>query len=303
MLKVAAVFVIATSLVGCASIVNETTHPMRVETKTASGQTVTGASCKMTNDYGTVNFKSGETVQVRRSSKDLDFICAQPGEQDATGRAISRANAGLAGNILFGGAVGAIIDHNRGTAYTYPTWVQLIFGEALIFDRRAEKEGSPVEPTQTPTSIAAAGTQAAPVAAPVATAAVAPAPTLTPTNLAPAQPSTAVALAVVSAPAINHPVVPAAPQAPTPQQVMPKVIELAQADSSSTPQKPQTGLVPFRAGRSSVTVERLAKQLGCEGSRGAGLLTPDGTVEVYRMACQDGRAIYARCEYAQCSVQ
>ena len=60
------------------------------------------------------------------------------------GRAISRANAGMAGNIIFGGGIGAIIDHNKGTAYTYPTWIQLIFGKTLVFDRSAEKDGQPV---------------------------------------------------------------------------------------------------------------------------------------------------------------
>ncbi len=52
--------------------------------------------------------------------------------------------AGMAGNIIFGGGIGAIIDHNKGTAYTYPTWIQLIFGKTLVFDRSAEKDGQPV---------------------------------------------------------------------------------------------------------------------------------------------------------------
>jgi hypothetical protein len=59
-------------------------------------------------------------------------------------RAISRANAGLAGNILFGGGIGAIIDHNKGTAYTYPTWIRMVFGKTLVFDRSNEKEGQPL---------------------------------------------------------------------------------------------------------------------------------------------------------------
>lgn len=37
-----------------------------------------------------------------------------------------------------------IIGHNKGTAYTYPTWVQLVFGQSLVFDRSDEKEGQPV---------------------------------------------------------------------------------------------------------------------------------------------------------------
>lgn len=50
---------------------------------------------------------------------------------------------GLAGNIIFGGGIGAIIDHNKGTAYTYPSWIQLVFGKSLVFDRSTEKDGQP----------------------------------------------------------------------------------------------------------------------------------------------------------------
>ncbi|OYU43008.1 MAG: hypothetical protein CFE44_20750 [Burkholderiales bacterium PBB4] len=133
------------AMTGCASIVNETTHPIKVETLTDQGKTVSGADCRLTNDYGTTTSKSGDTTQVRRSSKDLDITCKHPDNPDAMARAISRANAGLAGNIIFGGGIGAIIDHNKGTAYTYPTWVRLVFGKTLVFDRSNEKEGQPVD--------------------------------------------------------------------------------------------------------------------------------------------------------------
>lgn len=143
-MKRAALLLSALALGGCASIVNDSTHGVRVETKTASGETVTGAECSLVNDYGTTTMKSGATQAVRRSSKDLDITCTQAGQPPASGRAISRANAGLAGNIIFGGVVGAVIDHNKGTAYTYPTWIQLVFGQTLVFDRQDEKEGTPV---------------------------------------------------------------------------------------------------------------------------------------------------------------
>ncbi len=136
-----------TLLTGCASIVNDTTHAMKIETKTEDGKTINGAECNLSNDYGSSTVKSGKTSLVRRSSVDLDISCTSAGLPDANGRAISRANAGLAGNILFGGGIGAIIDHNKGTAYTYPTWVQLTFGKSLVFDRRNEKEGSPLDGT------------------------------------------------------------------------------------------------------------------------------------------------------------
>lgn len=140
---------------GCASVMNDSTHPVKVETKTQSGELVSGAECKLSNDYGTVTVKSGETTQVRRSGKDLDIVCKDPKNPDANARAISRANSGMWGNIILGGGIGAVIDHNKGTAYTYPTWVQLIFGKTLVFDRSAEKEGQPTlgtEPTGSATA-------------------------------------------------------------------------------------------------------------------------------------------------------
>jgi hypothetical protein len=132
------------ALVGCASVVNDTTHPIKVETKSQAGNLVSGADCRLTNDYGTFTVKSGDTTQVRRSSKDLDIVCKDPANPEASARAVSRANGGMWGNIILGGGVGAIIDHNKGTAYTYPTWVQLVFGQSLMFDRSNEKEGQPV---------------------------------------------------------------------------------------------------------------------------------------------------------------
>ena len=132
------------SLFGCASVVNDSTHPMKVETLTPDGKTIAGAECKLGNDYGSITVKSGDTAQVRRSSKDMDITCTANEQPDAKARVISRANSGMFGNIIFGGGIGAIIDHNKGTAYTYPTWIQLIFGQTRVFDRTDEKDGMPV---------------------------------------------------------------------------------------------------------------------------------------------------------------
>lgn len=58
--------------------------------------------------------------------------------------------------------------------------------------------------------------------------------------------------------------------------------------------------VPFRAGVSSATVERMARKAGCVGKVGAGLVSEAGPVEVYRLACDDGKVFLARCELRQC---
>ncbi|WP_212745176.1 hypothetical protein [Hydrogenophaga sp. 2FB] len=137
------ILAVAIAATGCASVMNDTTHSMKVETKTESGQLITGADCKLSNDRGSVSVKSGETTLVRRSNTDVDIVCSHPENRTASARAISRANAGMFGNIIIGGGIGAIIDHNQGTAYTYPTWVQLVFGKALVFDRSDQKEDHP----------------------------------------------------------------------------------------------------------------------------------------------------------------
>ncbi len=58
--------------------------------------------------------------------------------------------------------------------------------------------------------------------------------------------------------------------------------------------------VPFRAGVSTVTVENMAKKEGCWGLQGAGLMTPPGPVEVYRLICDNGAVYMAKCELRQC---
>lgn len=155
----------ALALTGCASVMNDSNQAIRIETKTAAGVTVTGADCKADNDYGTVRGRSGDTLSIHRSGKDLTIECTHPDNPTAKASAISRANAGLAGNILIGGGIGAIVDHNTGKAYTYPTWLQLVFGQTIVFDRRGESEGKPVAGMVTAVADAASAPAAAASAA------------------------------------------------------------------------------------------------------------------------------------------
>ena len=59
-------------------------------------------------------------------------------------------------------------------------------------------------------------------------------------------------------------------------------------------------IVPFRAGVSSATVEKMGRSQQCTGGQGAGLVTDAGPVEVYRMQCDNGKVFMARCELRQC---
>jgi hypothetical protein len=83
------------------------------------------------------------------------------------------------------------------------------------------------------------------------------------------------------------------------------VAPVAPAAPVAAPAAPAVETIPFRTGVSSATVEKMAKQLGCTGGLGAGLITQPGPVEVYRMRCEDGKlsgkVFMARCELRQCT--
>jgi hypothetical protein len=97
-----------------------------------------------------------------------------------------------------------------------------------------------------------------------------------------------VAVAVLGGCSMFHRQMPAAPAAP-----------VVAADAA-----PAVETIPFRTGVSSATVEKMAKQQGCTGGQGAGLITQPGPVEVYRMRCESGtmsgKVFMARCELRQC---
>lgn len=140
------VFSAALILTGCASITSESMQLVRVDALDESGEKVAEARCTLINDKGEYVLEPGKHTMVGKSSKNLNITCVAADRADeATGTLISRAGAGMFGNILFGGGIGAIIDHNRGTAYNYPDWVQLVFGKVLTFDRTKNKEGEPMQ--------------------------------------------------------------------------------------------------------------------------------------------------------------
>ena len=74
----------------------------------------------------------------------------------------------------------------------------------------------------------------------------------------------------------------------------------AAAAAPVTAGDPAIEKIPFRVGVSSATVENLARAQGCTGGQGAGLITAEGPVEVYRMQCDSGKVFMARCELRQC---
>lgn len=99
------------------------------------------------------------------------------------------------------------------------------------------------------------------------------------------------------------------PQASGNQSMLPTTGEMPAAAATVAAGYSDTQLVmdniqtiEFRTGVSSVTVEKMANKAGCFGGKGAGLVTPKGVTEVYRMACDGGKNFVAKCEMRQCKV-
>lgn len=112
--------------------------------------------------------------------------------------------------------------------------------------------------------------------------------------------------AVLAAPATKKPAVtspPARDHAETLVAMTPATPKMPAAMVSSEKQNASVKIqtIEFSTGVSSFAVEKIARNEGCTGGKGAGLITPQGPVEVYRMACDSGKIFLARCELRQCS--
>lgn len=123
---------------GCASITGSEMQQLSLTTKGEDTKTVEGVKCKLQNDKGTWEATSPGFVNVHRSSEDLTVECKKDGEKDGLLKAISRAAGSMFGNIIFGGEIGAIIDHNKGTGYNYPDALPVQMGSSVIVDRKAQ---------------------------------------------------------------------------------------------------------------------------------------------------------------------
>ena len=58
------------------------------------------------------------------------------GVTDGLLKAVSRAAGSMWGNIVFGGGIGAIIDHNKGSGYNYPDQLPVVMGKSVVVDRK-----------------------------------------------------------------------------------------------------------------------------------------------------------------------
>ncbi len=124
---------------GCASITSDSMQPLNVSAKSAEGKDLSTVDCTLRNEKGEWDVKAPNMVSVHKAAGNLTVRCKKAGHPDGKLTAVSRAGASMYGNILFGGGVGALIDHNRGTAYNYPSKLPVVMGKTVVVDRRTSK--------------------------------------------------------------------------------------------------------------------------------------------------------------------
>ena len=123
-------------LSGCSTITQDGGQSLSL-TASYNGKSV-DADCKLDNDKGQWTAKAPSNVQVKKSGEDLNVTCKKDGMPDGLLKAISRAAGSMYGNIIFGGGIGAIIDHNKGTGYDYPNRLPVKMGESVVVDKKTE---------------------------------------------------------------------------------------------------------------------------------------------------------------------
>lgn len=247
-------------MAGCASITHGTEQNVKLETRTEAGEVVTQADCQMSNDKGTASAPSGVETKVRRSGGNLMVRCTHPNHPAAVGQAISRANVGMVGNIMIGGLIGVAVDAGTGGGFSYPSWMQLVFGQERLFDRIENRGDGP-----TPGTFVRAA-QDPPTGQPAAAA-----PPLQAAPLA------------TAAPATNPPRVAAAPVRPAP----------------SRPAPPPAAVEPASP-LNIASAEDFARQRSCHAAPQASFVGRGANDETFTVACDSGYALLVRCVAGGC---
>jgi len=133
-------------LTGCASITGSEMQSLSLTATGADGKPLEKVDCALDNDKGHWVAQAPNFVMVHRSAEDLTVVCKKEGMIDGILKAVSRAAGSMYGNIIFGGGIGAIIDHNKGNGYNYPDSLPVTMGASSLVDRKDQDAKERVSP-------------------------------------------------------------------------------------------------------------------------------------------------------------
>lgn len=156
---------------GCSSITGTTGQSVSLQTRDKAGAEVPGAACELTNNKGKWFVTTPGSVQIRRSNDDMLVQCTKTGHETGQASVVSDTKGSMFGNIIFGGGIGAVVDHNTGAAYEYPTLIRVVMG--LVTKVETPRTGTPssdnipANGSPSPSPSPAAAPAQAPVPAPL----------------------------------------------------------------------------------------------------------------------------------------
>jgi hypothetical protein len=111
---------------GCASIVSDKNQPIMVLAVCAGSGEPVPAQCVISNDISSRTVQSPGMVSIPRSNVDLKASCTYKGQTSNPMQFASSIDEKLAGNLVFGGVIGAAIDAGTGSGFNYPKRIQIL---------------------------------------------------------------------------------------------------------------------------------------------------------------------------------
>lgn len=115
--------IVLASVVGlsaCATIVGGRYQQVSIQAPSGGSTAIVGSTCSVHNDKGTVNVTAPGNALVHRSSEPLNVHCMRNGQEVASGVYPAHLRGMFWGNIIFGGAVGMVVDLSNSAARHYP---------------------------------------------------------------------------------------------------------------------------------------------------------------------------------------
>lgn len=114
-----------TQLASCASFLNGSGQSMQVSTWCKDRQIP--AACTAENSKGALSFRTPGEIHVGKDFFHLQITCKSPFYNEVTVTVPSMLNLSAAGNVLFGGVVGAGLDVYTGSAFAYNRDVRISY--------------------------------------------------------------------------------------------------------------------------------------------------------------------------------
>ncbi len=127
------------TLSGCASVTGSTTQAISVQSRAPNGKEIKEAQCDLVNKRGTYFISTPGTITISRSNDNLMVTCRKDGFDNGRATVVSDTKGSMFGNILLGGGIGAIVDHNNGSAYEYPSFIQVVMGQDVQIGKPREE--------------------------------------------------------------------------------------------------------------------------------------------------------------------